>query len=222
MPPKTMISSPLHAPPWLHLLSFTPSIMPMCFWLVVACVISWHSHLKPWHILLLYFLHCSICCPAQRDNTFNTLRPSHAPPPSSRPLFLPTRVDCCFFWPNGGHLRPTPPSISLFFDVSCFVAPNKGTSRCKHETSAGHLEWTHREQRRYDLGVPLPYPWRERAKPLEGWVAAAHVDCCVLCCVVWCGSEFSYHTGSTRILAKSKWPTFAYSFHKIGHQTLQI
>jgi hypothetical protein len=27
---------------------------------------------------------------------------------------------------------------------------------------------------------------RERAKPLEGRAAAAHVDCCVLCgCVVW-------------------------------------
>ncbi len=48
--------------------------------------------------------------------------------------------------------------------------------------------------RHQDLGVPLPYQWRERAKPLEGRVAAAaaHVGCCVLCCVVCCDlSEFT-------------------------------
>jgi hypothetical protein len=44
------------------------------------------------------------------------------------------------------------------------------------------------EARRQDLGVPLPYQWRERAKLLEGRVAvaAAHVGfvCCVVLCVV--------------------------------------
>jgi hypothetical protein len=46
------------------------------------------------------------------------------------------------------------------------------------------------EARRQDLGAPLPYQWRERAKPLEGRVSAAvvHVGgmlCCVVCCVVF-------------------------------------
>ncbi len=36
----------------------------------------------------------------------------------------------------------------------------------------------------------------------------AHVGCCVLCCVCVVVQEFSYHTGSNTILAKSKWPTF--------------
>jgi hypothetical protein len=42
------------------------------------------------------------------------------------------------------------------------------------------------EARWQDLEVPLPYQWRERAKPLKGRVAvaASHVGCCVLCCVV--------------------------------------
>jgi hypothetical protein len=41
---------------------------------------------------------------------------------------------------------------------------------------------------RQDLGAPLPYHWRERAKLLEGRVAVAvaHVGFCVLCCVVLC------------------------------------
>jgi hypothetical protein len=96
-------------------------------------------------------------------------------------------VDCYFFWPNGGHLRPTLP-LSLFFYVSCFVTPNKGNSHRKCKPSAGCLQWTNKEQRCNDLGMPLPYPWWERAKPVEGRVAGAHVGCHVLwlCCVVWC------------------------------------
>jgi hypothetical protein len=81
------------------------------------------------------------------------------------------------------------------------------------------------EARRQDLGAPLPYQWRERAKPLEGMVAAAvaHVGCCVLCCVVCCDlSKFSYNPGSNTISANSKWPIFAQSYHKIGQQTPQI
>jgi hypothetical protein len=73
--------------------------------------------------------------------------------------------------------------------------------------------------RRQDLGAPLQYQWRERAKLLEGRVAAAaaHVGCCVLCCVVCCDlSKFIYHPDSNTISAKSKWPIFACSYHKIG------
>ncbi len=132
-------------------------------------------------------MHPSICHPAQRDNT---------PPIRSAPAALPLHhpschfrwlfVDWWFFWPNGSHLRPTPPPISLFVDVSYLVAPNKGTSHPERKPSAGCLQRTHRERRRDDLGAPLLYPWRERAKLLEGWVAPAHVGCCVLCCVVLC------------------------------------
>ncbi len=71
-----------------------------------------------------------------------------------------------------------------------------------------------------DLGVPLPYQWKDRAKPLEGRVAeaAAHVGCCVLCCVVCCDlSDFSYHPGRNTIsklkmanfctIISQNWPT---------------
>ena len=42
-----------------------------------------------------------------------------------------------------------------------------------------------------ELGAHLVYSWRERAKPLRGRVAAAHVVCpmfrvlCFVCCVVF-------------------------------------
>jgi hypothetical protein len=54
----------------------------------------------------------------------------------------------------------TPP-IFLFFDVSCFVTPSKGTNHCNLKPSAGCLQQTYREQRRDDLGAPLPYQWKE-------------------------------------------------------------
>jgi hypothetical protein len=68
------------------------------------------------------------------------------------------------------------PSLSLIFDRLCFGAPSKRTSRGNCEPATGRLLWTHGESRRQDLGAPLPYPWRERATPLEGRVAAAHLD----------------------------------------------
>jgi hypothetical protein len=53
-------------------------------------------------------------------------------------------------------------------------------------------------------------------------VAAAHVNGCVLCCVVCCDlSKFGYRPGSNTISAKSKLPIFALSYHKIGPQTPQ-
>ncbi len=69
-----------------------------------------------------------------------------------------------------------------------------------------------------DPGALLPYPWRERGKPLEGR-AVAHFDCVVcLCCVfVMCFvflSKVSYHTCWKFTSAKAKLPTFAPSYHK--------
>jgi hypothetical protein len=75
------------------------------------------------------------------------------------------------------------PSLSLIFDESCFGAPSKRTSRGDREPATGRLLWTHGESRCQDLGAPLPYPWSERAKPLEGRVAAAHLD--VVGCGLW-------------------------------------
>jgi hypothetical protein len=68
------------------------------------------------------------------------------------------------------------PSLSLFFDGSHFGAPSKRTSCGDREPTTGCLLWTHGDLWRQYLGEPLPYPWRERAKPLEGRVAVAHLD----------------------------------------------
>ncbi len=72
------------------------------------------------------------------------------------------------------------PSLSLFFYGSRFGAPSKGTSRGDRKPTTGRLLWNHGESRRHDLGAPLPYQWRERAKPLEGREATAHFGCYVL------------------------------------------
>jgi hypothetical protein len=75
------------------------------------------------------------------------------------------------------------PCLSLIFDGSRFGAPSKRTSHGDCKPATGRLLWTHGELQRQDLGAPLPYPWRERAKPLEGGVVVAHLD--VESCGLW-------------------------------------
>jgi hypothetical protein len=82
-------------------------------------------------------------------------------------------------WPP----KPETPSLSLIFGGLRFGAPSKRTSRSDREPASGRLLWPHEESRCQDLGMPLPYPCRERAKPLEGRVAAAHLD--VVSCGLW-------------------------------------
>ncbi len=209
MPPEMMVSSSLRTLSWSHLLSYTR--------------FGWLLHVKYYNMAikgqdifyLCIFFVAQFAALHEESTPPHTLSPSRAPSPSSLPSFPPTSGWLLLFWPNSSHLRPMPSPISLFLYVLCFVTPNKGTSHCERKPSAGHLQLTHREQRRNDLGAPLTYPWWERAKPLEGWVAAAHVGCCVLRCVVCCDlSRFSYHPGSKTISAKSKWPIFARSYHK--------
>jgi hypothetical protein len=53
------------------------------------------------------------------------------------------------------------PPISQFFDVASKFIPHKGTSQCVRKPSTGRLQQTHSKQQHDDLGVPLPYPWRE-------------------------------------------------------------
>jgi hypothetical protein len=93
------------------------------------------------------------------------------------------------------------PSLSQFFDGSPFGAPSKGTSYGNGKPATGHLLWNHGESRRQDLGAQLPYPWRERAKPVEGRVAVAHFGCCVL----WWGEIVPQNSTSncTRNLLKN-------------------
>jgi hypothetical protein len=102
------------------------------------------------------------------------------------------------------------PSLSPIFDGSRFGAPSKRTSRGDREPATGRLLWTRGESWRQDLGAPLPYPWRERAKPLEGRVAAAHLD--VVSCGLWvmgCGLWVVGCVVGSRALS--------YDTHFVGH-----
>jgi hypothetical protein len=126
---------------------------------------------------------------------------------------------------KGSHLRPRH-TAPLYYLMGHVWAPQTRVRKAASANPTAHAPRTLMgEARRQDLGAPMPYQWRERAKPLEGRVAvaAAHVGCCVLCCVVCCdSSKFSYHPGSNTISANSKWPIFARSCHKIGQQTPQL
>jgi hypothetical protein len=103
-------------------------------------------------------------------------------------MMIPSPLTLTFGWLSRltSERRPPKaktPSLSLIFDGSHFGAPSKKTSHGDCEPATRRLLWTHGEMRRQDLGAPLPYPWRERAKPLEGRVAAAHLD--VVGCGLW-------------------------------------
>jgi len=118
-------------------------------------------------------------------------RPPTHHPPHTRCLYSSTSLR----WPPtiGNHKTEAtygqPPSHhSIFWGVE-FVGPNEEPNSSKRNPDSTRLIRTigyHREPRHHDLGPPLPYPGRERAKPLEGRTAADHVSCCVffVLCVV--------------------------------------
>ncbi len=112
------------------------------------------------------------------------------PPHTFRPdpvssIMIPSPLTPTFGWLLHLTSKRQPPkaetpSLSLFIDGSRFGAPSKGTSRGDRKPTTRCLLWNHGESRHQDFGAPLPHLWRERAKPLEGRVAAAHFGCCVL------------------------------------------
>ncbi len=104
----------------------------------------------------------SVRGPKRRANiALHTFHPGHASSQiPSPPLTLSFGWLLCQIVERQLSKANTPP-VSLFFDVCCFVTPNKGTSRQDCEPSAGRLHQTYREHWRNDLGALLPYPWRE-------------------------------------------------------------
>ncbi len=72
---------------------------------------------------------------------------------------------------------------SLFFDGACVGSPNTGTNHDAAKPDRARLEPAYGKRQHHELAAPLPYPWRVRAKPLEGRVAEAHFG--VVCCVVF-------------------------------------
>ena len=104
--------------------------------------------------------------------------------------------------------------FGIYFLTCVVLHPqNKSTNSGATKPDHGCLAWDHRRPRRHVLWAPLTYPWRERAKPVEGRTVAAHVGCCVFCvlCVVVFKQTFSYRHGRKLISTKAKWPTFMHS-----------
>ncbi len=92
-----------------------------------------------------------LCCDALLDGKINgTTAPPHGLlwPHVLTNTISPSPVDANFHLSvlviqrNGGHLRLTPPPISLFFIDSCFSSQNKGASQCECGFSTGWLQHT--------------------------------------------------------------------------------
>ncbi len=103
---KTMESRFPHSPPLSNLLTFLSSIMPACFWLVVAFEISIGSHLRPRHFIFFIFLLLSF-----RPKRWYGVHPTHSAQIMRPPQYPSYRehqllVGCCVVWPKDGHLRP--------------------------------------------------------------------------------------------------------------------
>jgi hypothetical protein len=164
-------SHPLHTPPLLR--------VPVFGWLLCEPLLI-SSHPKA-TVYFIFFCR-SICHPQ------TIIR---HPPHTFRcdcisSMMIPSPLTPTFGWLLHLMSKQQPPkaetpSLSLIIDGLHFGAPSKRISHGDCKPATGRLLWTHGESQCQDLGVPLPYPWRERAKPLEGRVAAAHLD------VVRCG-----------------------------------
>jgi hypothetical protein len=174
---------PLRLPTGAHPLH-TP-LCRGCLFLVGCCVSRCQSSAVQRQRCTSFFIFCrSICHPQMiirhPPHTFCRDRVSS--------MMIPTPLTPTFSWLLRLTSKWRPPkaktlSLSLIFDGLHFSAPSKRTGRGDREPATGRLLWTHEESRRQDLGAPLPYPWRERVKLLEGRVAAAHLD--VVGCGLW-------------------------------------
>ena len=175
-----------------------PSAAATCFWLVV---VFWSANLRPIYATIFYF---NYFCIAPFDVTNNgtpfplAFHPPRAISPNSLPLLMPTLGWLlCFpfkFWPLKAKATPN----TLFFDGVCVGILNRGTGHGTTKPDHGRLAWDHRRPRRHVLWAPLTYPWRERAKPLEGrgWrLMMVVVVCsvlCFVCCVVFAFVIYHY------------------------------
>jgi hypothetical protein len=196
MPAKMMVSSPCASPLCLILFPYVSSIAPACFWLVVEWKLLIGSRLRPQHILVFNFLLLLNSPPrAKRQHPPTCSAPATRPP--QHPLWHESHLafDCCEYHWNGSHLRPRH-TAPLYYSMGRVWTPQTSERKAASANPTARAARTLiGEARCQDLGVPLPYQWRERAKLLEGRVAvaAAHVGfvwCCVVCCD---SSKFSYH-----------------------------
>jgi hypothetical protein len=78
------------------------------------------------------------------------------------------------WWPPKVWAQP----LSSFLNELCFGTPSNGTSRSDCKPTTKRLHQIHGESWQHDLGQLWMLPWRERVKPLECWLGAAHVVVC--------------------------------------------
>ncbi len=98
-------------------------------------------------------------------------------------LHIKMSASCTFFvLLDSDYLLPRP-CLPLNFLMGLALAP-----QTREQTKAARLEPAYGKRRRHELAAPLPVPWRERAKPLEGRAAEAGSFWCP--CAVVC--TFSY------------------------------
>ncbi len=85
--------------------------------------------------------------------------------------------------------------LSLFFDASHFAPPSKQTNNSEHKLDGSRPAYVVGEQRRYDLVVPLLYPWRERGQSrwrVGRWQLMLVVVCG--CVGLWLAVEYPIFT----------------------------
>jgi hypothetical protein len=170
-----------HAPPQLNLLAFLSSVMPPCYWLVVASEVLIGGRLRPQRNFLFLFFCCSFCWPKQSYGVCPT-RSAQVVCPPQYPSYCEHQLlaGCCVVRPKDGHLRPRP-SPSLWFLMGCVLVPQTKdrtavTALPMHCTnngpigSSGAKRWVHGGCCHGERGP----------KPLKSRAVAAYVGCCVL------------------------------------------
>ncbi len=187
MPPKMIVSSPT-----AHSSLVAPALMyPLhrAHLFLVGCPV-WNIVTRPskakTHFIYVFFALL---------NPLPQMKRQHPPirsAPAALPLHHPSRcfcqlfVDCCFFWPNGSHLRPTP-LLSLCFLMCLVLLPQ---TRELAIVSANPVLGSCNEPIGSDSAMIW---WRccpihgERGKAAGGLGGSSPcwLLCVVLCCVLW-------------------------------------
>ena len=220
LPPHVLlVAYPLHAP-----------LRHGRQYLVGCCVLVRQLALdKCHHVLYFYFLRHSIWHPKWWDGV-----PPQAPWPAHllsniQPVAVADSRLIVTSYPQTAATSGQSPAHLSIFDVSLFGAPNRKISHGAAKPDGAHLAWAYTKWRHHDLGAPLTYPWRERAKPRGVRVVVAHAGCCVFLCFSVVVVNGLLATNNTYFVESwyrigQKWSTVVHSKQKIKihHQTTQM
>ncbi len=88
--PKQWYCASTTPPPQSNLFSFISFVVPVCFWLVVACKILCGGRLRPRSVYFLFFFVAHFDCPNDRIVSHPILIARHAIAPTSNPSLPPS------------------------------------------------------------------------------------------------------------------------------------